>query len=95
MQRKCTHCGKDFTPRELSREETHGMAAQRKALGLEGVLFRLYACSACGNADIFVDIRPLEGETDEAFRQRRGELEATIKQLDAEGVEVVVAERRR
>ena len=95
MLRKCTHCGKDFTPPELSREETHGMEAQRKALGLEGVLFRYYACSACGNADIFVDVRPLQGETDEAFRQRRGELEATIKHMRGEGVEVVVAERQR
>jgi hypothetical protein len=92
MQRKCSHCRKDFTPQELSREETKGMEARRKALGLEGVLFRYYTCSACGTADIFVDLRPLEGETDEAFRRRRDELEATINGLEGEGVEVVLVE---
>jgi hypothetical protein len=60
---------------------------------LQGVLFRYYACSGCGNADIFVDLHPLPGETDEAFRQRRNELEATVKSLPGDGVEAVVVER--
>ena len=93
MMRKCSHCGKEFTPQELSREDSKGLEAERKTLGLEGVLFRYYSCSACGQADIFVDIRPLEGESEEAFRRRREELEATVNQLEGEGVEVVVSER--
>jgi hypothetical protein len=93
MMRACTCCRKAFVPRELLREESKGMEAERKALGLEGVLFRYYACSACGHADIFVDVLPLEGETDEAFRQRRDELETAVRQLHGEGVEVVLVER--
>jgi len=93
MLRKCSKCQKDFTPAELSREESRGMEAERKALGLQGVLFRYYACSACGTADIFVDVHPLPGETDEAFRKRRDELEATVKQMQGNGVEVVLVER--
>jgi recombinational DNA repair protein (RecF pathway) len=93
MMRKCSRCHKDFTPQELSRAESRGMEAERKALGLEGVLFRYYTCSSCGQADIFVDILPREGESDEAFRKRRNELEATVQQLHAEGVEVVLVER--
>jgi hypothetical protein len=93
MIRKCSRCQKDFTPAELSREESRGMEAQRKAMGLQGVLFRYYACAACGNADIFVDLHPLPGEADEAFRRRRDEMEATVKLLDGDGVDVVLAER--
>jgi hypothetical protein len=93
MMRKCSRCQKDFTPQELSREESKGLEAERKALGLEVVLFRYYTCSGCGNADIFVDILPREGESDESFRLRKDELEATVKQLQGEGVEVVVVER--
>jgi hypothetical protein len=93
MMRACTSCRKAFVPRELLREESKGMEAERKARGLEGVLFRYYVCSACGHADIFVDVHPVEGETDEAFRRRRDELEASVRELHAEGVEVVVTER--
>lgn len=93
MIRKCSHCGKEFTPQELSREDSKGLEAERKALGLEGVLFRYYSCSACSQADIFVDICPLDGEIEEDFRQRREELETTLKQLEGEGVEVVVCAR--
>jgi hypothetical protein len=93
MLRKCTHCDKTFTPEELSREETKGMEAQRKAAGLEGLLFRYYTCAACGNADIFVDLHPLPGESDEAFVRRRQDLEATLKGLRGDGVEVVLVER--
>jgi hypothetical protein len=94
MMRTCSHCGKEFTPQELSREDSKGLEAERKALGLEGVLFRYYTCSTCGQADIFVDIRPLEGESEEAFHRRREEMEATIQQLQGEGVEVVVSARK-
>ena len=94
MMRSCSQCRKEFTPQELSREDSKGLEAERKALGLEGVLFRYYTCSACNYADIFVDVHPLEGESEEAFDRRREELEATIKQMDGEGVEVVVCARK-
>jgi hypothetical protein len=90
MMRTCSHCGKEFSPQELSREDTEGLEAERKSLGLEGLLFRYYTCSACNYADIFVDVHPLEGEPEEVFSRRRDELEATIKQLEGEGVKVVV-----
>jgi hypothetical protein len=88
--RECTSCHKPFTPRDLAREESKGMEAERKALGLEGILFRYYTCAQCGQADIFVDIRPLRWETDEDFRRRRDELEVTVRQLHADRVDVVV-----
>jgi hypothetical protein len=71
MRRECSQCHKPLTPQELSREESKGMEAERKAAGLQGVLFRYYTCSACGTADIFVDVHPVGGETDEEFRRRR------------------------
>jgi hypothetical protein len=89
----CSHCGKLFTPKELSREDSKGLEAERKALGLEGVLFRYYHCSTCHQADIFVDVLPLEGESAEDFRQRREELEGTIQQLEGERVKVIVRAR--
>ena len=93
MMRTCSHCGKGFTPQELSREDSKGLEAERKALGLEGVLFRYYTCSACGRADIFVDILPLDGEFEEDFHRRREELEAALRHLQGDGVEVVVRAR--
>jgi hypothetical protein len=91
--RKCSQCGKQFTQRQLSREDSKGLEAERKALGLEGVIFSYYSCTSCGQADIFVDICPLDGEFEEDFRQRREELEATLQMLEGEGVEVVVCAR--
>jgi hypothetical protein len=94
MKRNCSHCDKAYTPQELSSEESKGMEAERKALGLEGVLFRFYHCSACGNGDIFLDLRPLPGESDEDFLRRRAELETIIRDVHAEGVGIAVVERR-
>ncbi|HEY7310979.1 MAG TPA: hypothetical protein VH643_16565 [Gemmataceae bacterium] len=94
MMRSCSQCRKEFTPQELSREDSKGLEAERKALGLEGVLFRYYTCSACGHSDIFVDVRPLEGESEEAFLRRRDELESTVKGLEGEGVNVVLVARK-
>lgn len=94
MMRNCSRCGKEFTPQELSRADSKGLEAERKALGLEGVLFRYYTCSVCGQADIFVDIRPLEGESEEDFIRRRQELEAAIQPLEKDGVDVVLCERK-
>jgi hypothetical protein len=90
--RKCSHCGKNYTPQELASEESKGMEADRKAVGLGGVLFRYYCCSACGHGDIFIDIHPLPGESDEDFR-RRDELEATVREVHAEGVAISLVER--
>ncbi len=95
MQRQCTQCHRPFTARDLAREESRGMEAERKSLGLQGVLFRYYNCPQCGHADIFVDLRPLPGEAPEDFRQRRDELEATVRQLQGERVEVVLNEAAR
>jgi hypothetical protein len=93
MLRQCSNCKKDFTPQELAREVSKGMEAERKALGLQGVLFRYYTCSACGTADIFVDVHPLEGESDEAFRLRRDELESAVRSVRGEGVDVVLVQK--
>ncbi|HLJ94087.1 MAG TPA: hypothetical protein VKU02_12950 [Gemmataceae bacterium] len=91
--RECSHCHKLLTPKELAKEESRGMESERKALGLEGVRFLFYNCSQCGYADIFVDVHPLTGEPAERFRQRRRELENTVRQLHAERVEIVLTER--
>ena len=91
--RKCSHCHKDLSPQELSREESKGMEAERKAMGLEGVLFRYYYCSGCGHGDIFLDIRPVADETDQDFRRRRNELEATVRGVHADGVGITLVER--
>jgi hypothetical protein len=79
MLRNCTHCSKEFTPQELSREETKGMEAERRALGLQGVLFRYYTCSACGGSDIFVDLLPRPDEPYDLFCARKAGLEAAIR----------------
>ena len=93
MNRECAHCRRPLTREDLVREESEGMEAERAKRGLQGVRFLYYRCPGCGFADIFVDVLPLEGETDEAFRRRRADLEQTVRQLHAEGVEVVVAEK--
>ena len=69
------------------------MEAERKAAGLAGVRFLYYSCPACAAADIFVDVLPLEGEFEDDFRRRREELEASIQQLEGDGVEVIVRAR--
>lgn len=93
MMRMCTRCGRAFTPPDLAREESREMEAERRAAGLQGVLFRYYDCPACGQADIFVDVAALAGETPEDFRRRRDDLETTVRELHADSVGVVVDER--
>jgi hypothetical protein len=93
MKRTCAYCQKDFTNKELARAESEGMEAERKALGLQGVLFRYFVCSGCGNAIIFVDIQPLEKESPEAFRRRRTELEETVNQVHGRGIKAVLVQR--
>ena len=50
MIRECTQCHRPFTPKDLAKEESKGMEAERKARGLEGLLFRYYTCPACDRA---------------------------------------------
>lgn len=93
MKRNCSCCKKFLTPQELCKAESRGMEAERKESGLQGVLFRLYRCSRCGTDDLFVDIQPLDGESDEHFRARREDLEAAIRQVHAREADVVLVER--
>jgi predicted nucleic-acid-binding Zn-ribbon protein len=88
--RECSHCHKPLTPQELVKEASKGMEMERKALGLEGVRFLYYTCLGCGYADIFVDVHAIEGEPAEQFQRRRQELDAAVRQLHAERVEVIV-----
>jgi len=75
---------------DLAGEQSEGMEAERQALGLEGVRFLYYNCPACGYADIFVDVHPLAGESAQEFHRRRADLEAGVRQLHGEQVEVIV-----
>ena len=90
MQRECSRCGTAFRPGDLSKEDSKKMESERKGRGLRGVLFRYYTCSMCGHADIFVDLRRLEGETPQAFHERREEMEAAARRMHADEVGVVV-----
>ena len=93
MLRECTQCHRPYTPQDLAKEESKGMEAERKAHGLEGLLFRYYTCPACNRADIFVVLSSVEGETAEDFHLRRDALEAAVGELHAESVAVVLQER--
>jgi hypothetical protein len=90
MQRHCAFCERPFEAKDLAKETSKGMEAERKRLGLEGVLFRYYTCPVCGHDAIFVDVRPLPGEPEEDFRERRRQLEAVVTELDAERVGVIL-----
>jgi hypothetical protein len=91
--RECSHCQRKFTPKDLVKEDSKEMEAERKARGLEGVRFLYYTCPDCGYADIFVDIRHLPDESDEDLHSRRAELEAAVREIHAEKVDVVVTEK--
>jgi hypothetical protein len=82
-----------LAPNELRKEESRGIEAQRRALGLHGVLFRYYDCSNCGTAHIFVDVYPLEAESPEEYQARREELETAIRHAHGPAAEVVMMER--
>jgi len=94
MHRQCTHCDRPFAAADLAKEVSKGMETERKAWGLEGVLFRYYDCPACGRGDIFVDISPLPREDGEDFLLRRQALEEAVSGLHGEQVEVVLNEKR-
>ena len=93
MNRECRHCHRPFAAQDFVKVESKNMEADRKRLGLEGVRFLYYTCSACGHDDIFLDILHLEGESPEEFQKRREGLEAAVRQTDAEPVEVTITER--
>jgi len=90
MMRECSQCRRPYTARDFVNEESKGMESERRALGLEGVRFLYYACPDCEHADIFVDVRPLEGERDEDYRARRDELEAAVRQLHSEEIGITL-----
>jgi hypothetical protein len=46
MMRECTQCHRPFTAVDLAKEESEGMEAERKARGLEGLMFQYYTCPA-------------------------------------------------
>jgi hypothetical protein len=93
MFRQCSHCGRPFTAPDLCKDVTKNLEARRMASGVDGVVFRVYACAACAKDDVFVDVSPLPGESDEAFRQRKEELEALVKDLPRGDADVVLAQR--
>jgi hypothetical protein len=89
MKRVCTRCQRHFTPEDLSRAESRGMEAERKARGLEGVRFVYYHCP-CGTNDIFVDILPRPDEMREDFERRRAEMEALVRKMHGGNADAVV-----
>lgn len=93
MHRECSHCRRSFTGRDLVKEESKGMEADRKALGLEGVRFLYYSCPACEFDEIFVDIHPVDGEKPHEFRRRRQELEKAVREFHGERIEAVLSVR--
>ncbi len=63
------------------------------AAGVEGVLVRVYTCSHCQKDDVFLDVCPMPGESNEAVRKRKRELESVVRQIPKGDADVVLAER--
>jgi hypothetical protein len=93
MMRACLHCHQPFTASDLSKFVSKEIEAERKSYGVQGILFRCYVCTACGQENLFVDLHPLEGETPDEFRRRRDDLETTLRQEPPAGVQVAVMEK--
>lgn len=93
MVRLCTHCHKPFGPRDLAKNESKDMEADRKAYGLRGVRFLYFTCPECGFADIFVDILQCPDDTPASVRARREAIKSAVRDLHPTEVEVVVGER--
>jgi len=93
MQRECSKCGEPFAARDLVKDRSKEMEAERKAKGMQGVRFVEYTCSHCGQDDIFVDILQLDNESPEEFQVRKATLEADLKQLHGSQAEVVLKTR--
>ncbi len=90
MARNCTRCCRPFALADLSREDSSNLEAERKATGLEGVMFSYFHCPGCGMDDIFVAVVPRETEFAEDYEARRDALEAVVRGLHAENVAAVV-----
>ena len=93
MYRACSHCGKPFSASDLCKDVSKRLEAQRMALGVEGVLFRVYNCSRCNRDDLFVDVCSVPGESAEEYRARKDGLEDLIQDLPMTEADVVLAER--
>lgn len=93
MRRECTNCSRPFSRSDFVKDETKHMEAERRALGLEGVRFLYYRCPVCSCEDVFLDLIPLDGETEEQFTSRRQDLQAKVRKLHGADVEVVLNER--
>jgi hypothetical protein len=93
MFRQCSHCGQPFTARDLCKDVTKNVEAQRMANGVDGVNFRVYTCAHCGKDDVFVDVCSLPGESEADHLRRKQELEALVRELPKGDAEVVLAER--
>lgn len=93
MHRECTHCRRPFTARDLVKEESKGMEAARKSLGLQGVRFLYYSCPDCSYDDIFLDVHALPDESHSEFGRRRGQLELAVREFEGDRVEAVLYER--
>jgi hypothetical protein len=87
----CAGCCEAFQSDDLDAERTAALEAERYAAGLEGVLFRYYACPQCDEAVIFVDVVPLLGESDEGLSERCARLGSDLGDLHGDGVSVVLA----
>jgi len=94
MIRECLNCHTPFGPADLSKDVSKDIEAERKAQGVQGVLFRCYTCSLCGHENLFVDLHPLEGEAPEDFKRRRDELQSTIRLSPQLEVDVALIEKR-
>jgi hypothetical protein len=90
MVRCCSDCGTVLGPQDRVPRSTRKLEADRRSAGLEGVRFRYYLCGECDTANIFVDVLPLEGESDEALQRRWDELEESVGPMRGEDVRVVV-----
>ena len=90
MKRACLHCKKRFTPSDLEKGVSKQIEAERKSCRLQGILFRCYVCSSCGQENLFVDLHPLKGETPEEFLLRSDELTSTVRLSRPLGVPVGV-----
>ncbi len=94
MLRQCTRCGRPFEDQDFIAGETEHLESDRKAAGLRGVRFSDYLCPDCGTENVVIEVRQLDGETDAGYQARKESIEAGVKQVEVDAVEVVVAEKR-
>jgi hypothetical protein len=94
MTRECLQCHQRFTPHDLSKDISKKIEAERKSCGVEGILFRCYVCPSCGRENLFIDLHALEGESTRQYKERRHNLEITVKRSPKAGVRVGVTDKR-